>query len=54
MGRKPLDPACFKLAEYLLRDEPTLQGRADDLAEHIWQSVEDWIEDEKKQPEGEP
>jgi hypothetical protein len=54
MRRKTVDPACLTLAEHFLHDEPTLQRGADDLAAHIQQAIEDWIEDEKIHPEGEP
>jgi hypothetical protein len=38
----------LELAEHFLQDEPSLRAEASDLARHIQQAVEDWIEMQKQ------
>jgi hypothetical protein len=47
---KSYDPACFALAEYFLRDEPSVRGDPElftlccnDLAQEIRNTVENWL-----------
>lgn len=50
--KSSFDPQCLELAEYFLRDEPSLRDRADELAQQIQDAIEDWIEAEKQELEG--
>jgi hypothetical protein len=50
MVTKPYDIACFELAEYFLRDEPSVRGDPElfalccnDLAQEIQNSAENWL-----------
>jgi hypothetical protein len=50
MVTKPYDPACFELAEYFLRDEPSVRGDPElftmccsDLASEIQDAIENWL-----------
>ena len=45
---KTFDPQCWELADYFMSDSPkkfTLQDR-NDLAAHIQQCIEDWLQNE--------
>lgn len=42
------DPACRVLADHFLQDEPSLQPRADELAEEFQRAAEDWITYERE------
>jgi hypothetical protein len=44
---RSFDVACFDLAEHFLVDEPDLHDKVADLAAHIQDSIELWIECEK-------
>ena len=45
------DPGCADLAQYFLVDEPALKERAGELARHIQQAIEDWIEGARQEAE---
>lgn len=44
MPAKSYDPACLTLAEYFLTDNPELAKLASELAAHLQQEIEDWIQ----------
>lgn len=50
--KRSYDSECFELAQYFLRDEPSLREGCSDLAQHIQDAIEDWIEAMKQDREG--
>jgi len=43
-AHRTFDPQCRVLAEHVVKSQPSLHARTDELAEELQQCVDDWLD----------